>query len=94
MREIDFYGLKNAQQKIPLDQIVSFFIKPNGGINQLVKQLQGYEGFSKTELEERLKDMGDEFSNAHLYDEILYAESNKTEALVKLFEEKIESHLL
>ncbi len=93
VREVDFSGLANAQKCIPTENIVSFFIKPAEGVQQLVRQLEGYEAFSKQELDERLEEMGQEFSHAHLYSEMLICEPNKKEKLVKSFEDKLEKYL-
>lgn len=92
IREFDVQGFEAARQKLDRDDYFSIFIKPGGGIHELVERIQKRAPISKLELEKRIQSMGKEFLQSKMYDETVFSEEGKILKMIEETEELIATH--
>jgi len=93
IREFDVQGFTAAREKLDRADYHSLFIKPTGGVTELIQRIQKRAPISKQELERRVQSMSEEFRQAHLYDEVIYSEDGKFEQMIADAESIIERTL-
>lgn len=68
IREFDVQGFLAAKKVLPRESYVGIFIKPFGGVDELVQRIKDRAPISKIELESRVQSMKNEFEQMHHYD--------------------------
>lgn len=77
IREFDVQGFATAREKLDREDFVSIFLKPAGGVEELIQRIKERGPISDEDLSYRKESMKSEFAQAHLYDhEIIVEEGN------------------
>jgi guanylate kinase len=77
VREFDVQGFAAAREKLDREDFVSIFLKPAGGVGELVHRIRDRAPISDKDLALRMESMKSEFAQARLYDhEILVEDGN------------------
>lgn len=82
IREFDVQGFFSAREILDKEDYVSIFVRPVGGIHELVHRIQQRAPISKDELEKRIESMGEEFKYVDLYDFHIYSEDGLIDKLI------------
>jgi guanylate kinase len=68
IREFDVQGFLAAKEVLPRESFVGIFIKPEGGVDELVQRIKDRAPITEEELKSRVESMENEFAQMHHYD--------------------------
>lgn len=82
IREFDVQGFLSVKDRLPREDYHSLFIRPTGGVQELIRRIEQRAPISKEELEHRVESMGKEFQQAHLYDGTIISIDGEIEKMI------------
>ncbi len=83
VREFDVQGFRQMRENLPRDLYTSIFLKPDGGIETLVRRIRDRAPITESELSLRIESMQKEFDMEKMYDHVVISTDGEIEKMVE-----------
>lgn len=93
IREFDVQGFEAARKKLDRKDYFSIFVKPGGGIDELVQRIKDRAPISDQELQKRINSMEREFALSDIYDEFVYSHDGEILKMIETTEDIIAQNM-